>query len=96
MKIVFSEHALFEIEFRKIKKEDIEHLIDHPMQRITARKNRIIMQSKYYEYKENKDMLLRVVAIEMLDASENISEPLSFLYEIKGQKAVPKAIAWNL
>ncbi len=35
----------------------------------------------------------RVVAIEMLDASENISEPQSFLYEIKGQTATHKAIA---
>jgi len=35
----------------------------------------------------------RIVAIEMLDASENISEPLSFLYEIKGQSAAQKAIA---
>ncbi len=35
----------------------------------------------------------KIVAIEMLDASENISEPLSFLYEIKGQSAAQKAIA---
>ncbi len=35
----------------------------------------------------------RVVAIEMLDASENISEPQSFLYEIKAQTATHKAIA---
>ncbi len=35
----------------------------------------------------------RIVAIEMLDASENISEPLSFLFEIKGQKPAQKAIA---
>jgi uncharacterized protein YuzE len=35
----------------------------------------------------------RIVAIEMLDASENISEPQAFLYEIKGQTAAHKAIA---
>ena len=67
MKIVFSEHALFETEFRNIKKEDIERLIEHQMQKITARKNRIIMQSKYYDYKENKEMLLRVIG----EKSEN-------------------------
>lgn len=33
----------------------------------------------------------KIVAIEMLDASENIFEPQVFLYEIKGRKA--KAIA---
>lgn len=64
MKIIFSEHALFEIEFRKIKKEDIEHLIEKPMQKMPARKNRIIMQSRYYDYKENKEMLLRVIGEE--------------------------------
>jgi uncharacterized protein YuzE len=35
----------------------------------------------------------KIVAIEMLDASENISEPLSFLYEIKGQSTAQKAVA---
>ncbi|MCZ7358292.1 MAG: DUF2283 domain-containing protein [Candidatus Methanoperedens sp.] len=35
----------------------------------------------------------KVVAIEMLDASENISEPQAFLYEIKGKKPKHKAIA---
>jgi hypothetical protein len=67
MKIIFSGHALFEIEFRKIAKEDIERLIENPMQKITARKNRIIMQSRYYDYKENKEMLLRVIG----EKSEN-------------------------
>ena len=28
----------------------------------------------------------KIVSIEMLDASENISEPQSFMYEIKGSK----------
>jgi len=64
MKIIFSEHALFEIEFRKIKKEDIEHLIKNPMQKMPAKKNRIIMQSRYYDNKENKEMLLRVIGEE--------------------------------
>jgi hypothetical protein len=65
MKVIFSEHALFEIEFRKIKKEDIEHLIEHPMQKKPGMKNRIIMQSRYYDNKENKEMLLRVIGEEL-------------------------------
>ena len=28
----------------------------------------------------------KIVSIEMLDASENISEPQSFMYEVKGSK----------
>jgi hypothetical protein len=65
MKVIFSEHALFEIEFRKIKKEDIEHLIEHPMQKKLGMKNRIIMQSRYYDNKENKEMVLRVIGEEL-------------------------------
>ncbi len=64
MKVVFSEHALFEIEFRKIKKEVIEHLIEHPMQRIYSKRNRIIMQGRYYDNIENKEMLLRIIGEE--------------------------------
>ena len=64
MKIIFSEHALFEIEFRKVIKEDIERLIEHPMQKIPAKRNRIIMQTKYNDHIENKEMLLRVIGEE--------------------------------
>ncbi len=64
MKIIFSGHAIFEIEFRKIIKQDIEHLIEHPMQKISAKKIRIIIQGKYYDHIENKEMLLRVIGEE--------------------------------
>jgi len=65
MKIVFSEHALFEMEFRKINKEEIERLIGHPMQKLPAKKNRIIMQKRYNDDIENKEMLLRVIGKEL-------------------------------
>ena len=64
MKIVFCEHALFEIEFRRIKKENVEHLIKHPMQKIPSKKNRIIIQGRYYDDTENKEMLLRIIGEE--------------------------------
>jgi len=67
MKIIFCEHALFEMEFRKIKKEDIERLIENPMQKLPDRKNRVIMQSKYYDHKENKEMLLRIIGEESVN-----------------------------
>lgn len=59
MKVIFSEHALFEIEFRKINKEEVERLIENPMQKLPAKKNRIIMQKRYTDDIENKEMLLR-------------------------------------
>ncbi len=68
MKIVFSEHALFELEFRKINKEEVERLIEHPMQKLPAKKNRIIMQKRYNDDIKNKEMLLRVIG----EALENI------------------------
>jgi hypothetical protein len=37
MNIVFSEHAIFEINRRKIKKEDIENLIKYPPQKLMVR-----------------------------------------------------------
>jgi len=65
MEIIFSEHAQFEIEFRKIKKEDIERVIENPMQKLPARKNRIIMHGIYYDNIEKKDMLIRIIGEEM-------------------------------
>lgn len=59
MKVIFSEYALFEIEFRKINKEEVERLIENPMQKLPAKKNRIIMQKRYTDDIENKEMLLR-------------------------------------
>ncbi len=68
MKIIFSEHALFEIELRKIKKEEINRVIHKPMQKIPARKNRIIMQGIYYDTIEQKEMLIRIIGEEMKNA----------------------------
>ena len=48
-----------------------------------------IREGLIFDYGEDN----KIVAIEMLDASENISEPKAFLYEIKKQKAAHKAIA---
>ncbi len=68
MKIIFSEHALFEMEIRKINKEDVERVIEKSLQKIPSRKNRIIMQGRYYDDKENKEMLLRIIGEESENA----------------------------
>lgn len=68
MKIIFFEHALFEMDFRKIKKGDVEHLIKQPMQKIHSKKNRIIIQGRYNDDIENKEMLLRIIGEESEDA----------------------------
>ena len=67
MKIVFSEHALFELKFRQIRQEDVEHFIIYPMQKLPAKRNRIIMQGRYTDDTENKEMLLRIIGEELED-----------------------------
>ena len=49
MNIIFSEHAIFEINRRKIKKEDIKNLIKYPPQKLDGKNNRIIIQGKYLD-----------------------------------------------
>lgn len=65
MNIIFSEHAIFEMNRRKIKKEDIERLIKNPPEKYTAKKNRIIIQGKYLDIDQNKEMLIRIVGEEL-------------------------------
>ena len=64
MGIIFSEHAIFEINRRQIKIEDIEFLLKNPPQKIPSKKNRTIIQGKYYDQKYNKEMLLRIIGEE--------------------------------
>ena len=65
MNIIFSEHAIFEINRRNIEKEDIENLVKNPQQKLAAKKNRIIIQGKYVDNSQNKEMLLRVENIKL-------------------------------
>ena len=65
MGIVFSNHAILEINRRKIKIEDVERLINNPPQKIPSKKNRIIIQGKYHDKDHNKEMLLRIIGEEL-------------------------------
>jgi len=55
MGIVFSNHAILEINRRKIKIEDVERLINNPPQKIPSKKNRTIVQGKYHDKDHNKE-----------------------------------------
>ena len=61
MKAVFSEHALFEMKRRGIEKESVKEVVERPQQEIPSRNNKIILQSKYLNGLQNKEMLLRVI-----------------------------------
>ncbi|MCL7474851.1 MAG: DUF4258 domain-containing protein [Methanosarcinales archaeon] len=67
MNIIFSEHAIFEINRRKIKKENIENLVKYPPQKLDGKNNRIIIQGKYLDKDQNKEMLLRIIGEELDD-----------------------------
>ena len=61
MKVVFSEHAVFEMKRRGIEKESVKEVVERPQQEIPSRNNKIILQSKYLNSQQNKEMLLRVI-----------------------------------
>lgn len=61
MKVVFSEHAVFEIKRRGIEKGSVKEVVERPQQEIPSRNNKIILQSKYLNSQQNKEMLLRVI-----------------------------------
>ncbi len=61
MKAVFSQHALFEMKRRKITKSMVTNLVKAPQQEIRSRKERLVVQGKYFDRLENRNMLLRVI-----------------------------------
>ena len=67
MEVIFSDHALFEINRRKIEKYIIENILNNPNQKIHSKKHRIIIQGKYLNEHQNKEMLLRVIGEEKND-----------------------------
>ncbi|MBI5238252.1 MAG: hypothetical protein HY887_07520 [Deltaproteobacteria bacterium] len=65
MKIILSEHALFEAKRRNIEAEQIYSVFKIPHQRLSSKKGRVIFQNKYHDSIMNKEMLLRVIGCEI-------------------------------
>jgi hypothetical protein len=61
MKIIFTEHARFEMERRRITEDDLKDLINQPQQKISTEKNRMILKKKYFDNIIKKEMLLRII-----------------------------------
>ena len=64
MDVIIKEHARFEIQRRRIEETDIITVINQPQQRTSSMKGRIVLQSKYFDKMEQKEMLLRVIGKE--------------------------------
>ncbi len=67
MKVTITGHAGFEASRRGITEELIMSVVKKPQQKLPSKKGRIIVQNRYYDSLENKEMLLRVIGIEALD-----------------------------
>jgi len=68
VKIIFSEHVLFEIERRKLDRKKIEHIIQFPDQEIPAKKDRVVRQGIFHDKNDNKKRILRVVGERLQDS----------------------------
>lgn len=64
MNIVITEHARFEANRRNISEELIKSVIKNPKQKLPSKKGRVILQNRYLDEMEGKEMLLRVIGIE--------------------------------
>jgi len=73
MRIRLTDHARFEAERRGISEDEISSVVQSPEQRILSKKERVILQNKYYDTIEGKDMLLRVIGSQMGDVFEVIT-----------------------
>jgi hypothetical protein len=57
-------HAIFEAGRRGISEEFIKFVVNNPQQKLHSKKGRVIVQNKYYDQEEKKEMLLRIIGIE--------------------------------
>ena len=73
MEVIIKEHAGFEAERRGITEEFIKFIVNNPQQKLPSKKGRVIVQYKYYDEAENKEMLLRVIGIETSEAFQVIT-----------------------
>lgn len=64
MNIRITHHANFEAKRRRIAEEQIKSVVQNPQQQLPSKKGRVILQNKYYDEMERKEMLLRVIGLE--------------------------------
>lgn len=64
MKVTLTNHAQFEAKRRNVTEELIKSVVTNPQQKLSSKKERVIIQNRYYDDIENKEMLLRVIGVE--------------------------------
>ena len=61
MAYIISEHAASEMERRQVFREQVLETLERPQQRVATGGGREVFQSRYFDWIENKELLLRVV-----------------------------------
>ena len=64
MEVVIKGHAGFEAERRDISEKLIKFVVKNPQQKLPSKKGRVIVQNKYYDEVEKKEMLIRIIGLE--------------------------------
>ena len=64
MKIIITDHARFEAGRRNISEKLIKSVVESPKQKLPSKKGRVIVQNRYFDKSEEKEMLLRVIGKE--------------------------------
>lgn len=73
VEVVFTKHASFEAKRRNIGEELIRSMVVKPQQKLSSKDGRVIVQGKYRDQGENKEMLLRIIGKETADKFEVIT-----------------------
>ena len=61
MNIIFTWHAKFEMKRRNIDEILVRNVIEKPEQKLISKNNRVVYQNKYFDIKENIEIILRVI-----------------------------------
>lgn len=67
MKVIFADHAIFEMNRRGIGIEQVKEIIQYPQQELQSSKGRVILQNIFHDSIDRKKMLLRVIGVRSTD-----------------------------
>ena len=68
MKVIFADHAIFEMNRRGIGIEQVKEIIQYPQQELQSSKGRVILQNIFHDSSiDRKKMLLRVIGLRSAD-----------------------------
>ncbi|MBI5677550.1 MAG: hypothetical protein HZC52_03450 [Planctomycetes bacterium] len=73
MEVILSGHAVFEAKRRDIDEGLIRSMVIKPQQKISSKRGRVIVQGRYQDQIEDKEMLLRIIGKETIDKFEVIT-----------------------